>query len=52
MLIYTAVVAVYLAYVSIAGGLTGILLWPAVAVHVILMALLTWASIGGRRTKA
>ena len=44
MLIYTAVVAVYLAYVGIAGGLSGLLLWPAVVVHVILAVLLTWAS--------
>ena len=51
MLIYTAVVAVYLAYVSIAGGLTGILLWPAVVVHVILTALLAWASMRDRETK-
>ena len=51
MLIYTTVVAVYLAYLGIAGGLTGILLWPAVVVHAILAALLTWTSIGGRRTR-
>ena len=31
----------YLAYVGFAGGLTGILLWPAVVLHVILTALLT-----------
>jgi hypothetical protein len=51
MLLYTAVVAVYLAYLSIAGGLTGILLWPAVVVHVILAALLAWASIRDSETK-
>jgi hypothetical protein len=52
MLIYTTGVAVYLAYLSIAGSLTGILLWPAVVVHAVLAALLTWTLIGGRRTKA
>ena len=40
MLTYSAVVAAYLAYLGIAGGLTGVLLWPAVVVHVILSVLL------------
>jgi len=40
MLTYSAVVTLYLAYVGIAGGLTGVLLWPAVVLHVILTALL------------
>ena len=31
MLIYSAVVTLYLAYLGLAGGLTGIFLWPAVA---------------------
>ena len=34
MLTYGAAVAVYLAYLGLAGGLGGILLWPAVALHV------------------
>jgi hypothetical protein len=41
MLTYSAVVTLYLAYIGFAGGLTGILLWPAVVLHVILTALLT-----------
>ena len=41
MLMYSAVVTLYLAYVGLAGGLTGILLWPAVVLHVILTGLLT-----------
>jgi hypothetical protein len=41
MLIYSATVALYLAYVGFADGLTGEFLWPAVVVHVILAALLT-----------
>jgi hypothetical protein len=51
MLTYSAVVALYLAYVGFAGGLTGMLLWPAVVLHVILTALLTWASISATETK-
>ena len=44
MLIYSAVITLYLAYVGSAGGLTGILLWPAVVLHGILTALLIRAS--------
>ena len=44
MLTYSAAVTLYLAYVGFAGGLTGMLLWPAVVLHVILTALLTRAS--------
>ncbi len=42
LLTYSALVTLYLAYLGFVGGLTGILLWPAVAVHVILTALLTY----------
>jgi hypothetical protein len=44
MLIYSVAVTLYLAYVGFAGGLTGILLWPAVILHVILTVLLTRAA--------
>jgi hypothetical protein len=40
MLTYSAVVTLYLAYLGFAGGWTGVLLWPAVVVHLILTALL------------
>ena len=40
MLTYSAAVTLYLAYLGFAGGPTGILLWPAVVLHVILTALL------------
>jgi hypothetical protein len=40
MLTYCTVVTLYLAYLGFAGGLTGVLLWPAVALHVILTILL------------
>jgi hypothetical protein len=42
MLTYGAVVALYLAYVGFAGNLVGILLWPAVVLHLVLTALMTW----------
>jgi len=51
MLAYSAVVTLYLAYVGIAGGLTGILLWPAVVVQVILTVLLIRASRKEQETK-
>ena len=44
MLTYSAAVTLYLAYLGFAGGLSGILLWPAVVLHVILTALLIRAS--------
>jgi len=40
MLAYNAAVALYLAYLGVAGGLSGILLWPAVGLHVVLTVLL------------
>src|ERR1700745_103396 len=40
MLTYGALVTVYLAYLGLIGGFTGILLWPAVVVHALLTALL------------
>ena len=51
MLTYSAAVTLYLAYVGFAGGLSGILLWPAVVLHVILTALLTRASTRDKETK-
>ena len=40
MLTYNTVVTLYLAYLGFAVGLTGILLWPAVALHAILSILM------------
>jgi hypothetical protein len=51
MLTYSAAVTLYLAYVGFAGGLSGVLLWPAVVLHVILTALLAQASTSGKETK-
>jgi hypothetical protein len=52
MLTYNAAVTLYLAYLGFEGGLSGILLWPAVVLHVILTALLTRASTSDKETKA
>ena len=51
MLTYGALATLYLAYVGFTGGLTGILLWPAVVLHAILTALLTRASTSDKETK-
>jgi hypothetical protein len=40
MLIYSTGVTLYLAYLGIAGGVAGVLLWPAVALHATLTVLL------------
>jgi hypothetical protein len=40
---YSAAVTLYLASIGVAGGATGILLWPAVVLHLILTTLLTRA---------
>ena len=45
MSIYSAAVTLYLAYVGIAGTSQGILLWPAVMLHLILTSSLIWAFV-------
>ncbi len=40
MLIYGALVALYLAFLGFVGDSIGVLLWPAVAVHALLSILL------------
>jgi hypothetical protein len=49
MLFYSAAVALYLAFLGIVGGFAGILLWPAVALHLVLSLLLARAWISGNR---
>ena len=44
MLTYSAGATLYLAYLGVAGGATGVLLWPAVAVHAVLTVLLALPS--------
>ena len=51
MLVYGAAVAVYLAYLGVVEGLAGVLLWPAVVLHVILVALLGWTSRRDKEAK-
>jgi hypothetical protein len=50
MVTYSAAVTLYLAYVGFTGGVTGILLWPAVILHGILTALLTQTSTSHKET--
>jgi len=42
MLAYNALIALYLAYLYLAGHLGGLLLWPAVALHAVVALLLVW----------
>ena len=51
MLTYGAGVALYLSWVGLAGGMTGILLWPAVILHAILTALLIRSSRSSKGMK-
>jgi hypothetical protein len=50
MLTYSVAVTMYLAYLGFTGDSTGILLWPAVILHVILTVLLARAVHGERIT--
>jgi hypothetical protein len=52
MLTYSAAVTLYLAYLGFAGGMNGILLWPAVVLHAVLTLLLARASTSAKETKA
>jgi hypothetical protein len=52
MLTCSAAATLYLAFVGIVDGLTGMLLWPAVILHAILTLLLAWASKGNKERKA
>lgn len=44
MVTYGAAVTLYLSYVGFAGGSSGPLLWPAVVLHAVLTAFVTWES--------
>jgi hypothetical protein len=50
MLAYNAAVAIYLAYLGVAGGVSGILLWPAVVLHVTITGLLAWSLKSNKMT--
>jgi hypothetical protein len=49
MLIYSAVVTLYLAYLGLVDGVGGFLLWPAVVLHLVLSVLLARAWLVGDR---
>jgi hypothetical protein len=49
MLTYSALVTLYLAYLGFAGGLSGVFLWPAVALHAILSVFLGRLWLAGDR---
>ena len=51
MLVYTALVMLYLAYIGIRGEWGGPLLWPAVAVHAVLAVLLARDLLGSDRQR-
>ena len=51
MLVYTASVMLYLAYLGFVDGLTSVFLWPAVALHMTLAVLLTREAARDRKTK-
>ncbi len=49
MIFYGAAVTLYLAYLGLTGSSAGVLLWPAVVLHVVLTALL---AVGFRKREA
>jgi hypothetical protein len=49
LLIYNLIATIYLLYVGIGGQLTGVLLWPAVALHAIFSVLLGRAQLATDR---
>ena len=51
MLIYNALIALYLAYLGTIGNMEGLLLWPGIALHAVVALLLVWAWRGERRTQ-
>ena len=46
MLTYSAAVTAYLAYLGLTGAATGVLLWPAVVLHLVLTVLLVRGTSG------
>ena len=51
ILVYSSLVAVYLAYCGIALGLSGVLLWPAIVLHAVLSFLLAREAARDRKSK-
>ncbi len=49
MLISNLLIAIYLCYLGVVGAAVGVLLWPAVALHVLLTVLLAAERVVARR---
>jgi hypothetical protein len=52
MLIYNALIALYLAYLGAVAHLEGLLLWPAIVLHAAVASLLVWTWHTERRSRA
>jgi hypothetical protein len=52
MLTYSALAMLYLSYIGVRGEAVGVLLWPAVVAHVVLVALLVVARFKEQKTPA
>jgi hypothetical protein len=52
MLTYSALAMLYLSYIGVRWKAVGVLLWPAVVAHVILVALLVRARFKDRKTSS
>jgi hypothetical protein len=50
MALYSSAVTLYLAYLGLARGMAGVLLWPAVVLHLVLTVLLIWGATTKRRS--
>ena len=51
MLGYSAAITLYFAYLGFTGAASGLLLWPAVVLHVVLTALLARVYMSGKASK-
>lgn len=51
MVSYSGLVTLYLAYLGLAGSSSGVLLWPAVALHAALTALLVRSATGSAKSR-
>ena len=49
MLMYNALIALYLGYLGFVGHAVGVLLWPAVALHAAVAVALVWAGFARRK---
>jgi hypothetical protein len=51
MLVYSAAITLYFAYLGLSGASSGVLLWPAAVLHLVLTALLAREHMGGKASK-